>query len=48
MSIKLEDLWKKSFSIQEQNFLAENSLIEVVPSMKTTVQGKITLISVNN
>lgn len=44
MNIELEGLWNKNFNLDELNFLGENILIEVLPSVKTTIPDNINLI----
>ena len=48
MTVQLNNLWKKNFEIEELNFLAENTLIEIMPIVKTTMPGNITLLSVSS
>ena len=46
MSIKLETLWTKKIEVEESNFLAENTMIEIMPFVKTTMPDGINLLSV--
>lgn len=43
MSVQISELWKKSYSIEELNFLAENMLIEIMPNVKTTMKDNLNL-----
>lgn len=40
------NLWNKSYSLDELNYLAENTMIEVLPRIKTSESNKISFLSV--
>ena len=43
----MDELWRKSYTLEELNYLAENTLIEVLPRLKTNEKDKISLLSVS-